>query len=425
MVVTAAAALALAGSASAAAPQIAVFVQQASGPPTSYFVVQGAPGATSSAGALGIENLTDQPVTVQLAPVDGLTTSTLGSAYDQAGTTAHGAALWLRLSTSTLQIAPHAETTVAVSVAVPASATAGDYLGGISVLATNQPSTGSSAPQGADAAQEYRYGVGVEVQLPGPRNPHLRFTGATVEREPAGLAFSLLAENDGNVILQNVTGDATITRDGHVVAQQTIAPGTFVSDTSIAMLVRAPQEEPADGTVYRVQAELTYSGGVARLDTLVTFGDIGAATPTSKRAGGSSTGSNGTPAPSARSATPTSSPPAAAAAPPVPVHAHRHSSRRRHRPAAGRRGRAGTDHATGRTTVPGRAGRRLPQISSSRDAFLHALSRAVAVLAKRSVFPALLIAVMLLFFVLQDRIDRRDPKLALAPVHADPRLDFH
>jgi hypothetical protein len=48
---------------------------------------------------------------------------------------------------------------------------------------------------------------------------------------------------------------------------------------------------------------------------------------------------------------------------------------------------------------------------------------AVQVLAK-SGFPLLLLLVIAIFLIVQDRIDRKDPKLALAPVYADPNLAF-
>jgi hypothetical protein len=44
--------------------------------------------------------------------------------------------------------------------------------------------------------------------------------------------------------------------------------------------------------------------------------------------------------------------------------------------------------------------------------------------AERSAFPGGLAMMMIGFFAVQDRIDRRDPKLALAPVQAEPDLEF-
>ena len=56
-----------------------------------------------------------------------------------------------------------------------------------------------------------------------------------------------------------------------------------------------------------------------------------------------------------------------------------------------------------------------------------AFGKAVKVIAKnadKSVFPFSLILIVLAFLGIQGRIDRSDPKLALAPLNADPDLEF-
>jgi hypothetical protein len=52
------------------------------------------------------------------------------------------------------------------------------------------------------------------------------------------------------------------------------------------------------------------------------------------------------------------------------------------------------------------------------------IAHAVAPVATRAAFPAVLVALVLLFLGLQHRVDRRDPKLALAPVQRTPDLPF-
>ena len=42
----------------------------------------------------------------------------------------------------------------------------------------------------------------------------------------------------------------------------------------------------------------------------------------------------------------------------------------------------------------------------------------------RPTLPLALLAIVVLFLLAQNRIDRRDPKLASAPVEAEPELDF-
>lgn len=53
-----------------------------------------------------------------------------------------------------------------------------------------------------------------------------------------------------------------------------------------------------------------------------------------------------------------------------------------------------------------------------------AVREAVVTVAKRAAFPMLLMIAMALFLVFQNRLDRRDPKLALAPVKGAPDLPF-
>lgn len=125
---------------------------------------------------------------------------------------------------------------------------------------------------GVAIASVDRYAIGVETSLPGARDPAIRFTGARVEREPAGLTFLLDARNTGNVILQGVHGWVQVTRGARTILSRAIEAGTFVTNTGIAYPVPAFGQAPAEGTRYRLRAWLRYPGGIARLNTAVTFG---------------------------------------------------------------------------------------------------------------------------------------------------------
>jgi hypothetical protein len=59
-----------------------------------------------------------------------------------------------------------------------------------------------------------------------------------------------------------------------------------------------------------------------------------------------------------------------------------------------------------------------------RDLDLDSVAYAAAVTAPKSAFPMSLVLMVGAFLAIQNRIDRNDPKLALAPVHADRHLDF-
>jgi hypothetical protein len=56
---------------------------------------------------------------------------------------------------------------------------------------------------------------------------------------------------------------------------------------------------------------------------------------------------------------------------------------------------------------------------------LRQIAHVAAEVGKRSAFPTGLLVLVFAFLALQNRIDRRDPKLALAPVHPTPDLPFY
>jgi hypothetical protein len=259
-----------AATASAESPAIVVKVHQASGVVSPYFQLTASPGRSVAAGSLQVVNPTSRPLTVRLDPVDAITTNTLGSAYAQTGGAIHGPTTWLRLSRRVVVIPRHASKSVSVSLDVPGAATPGDYLGGVAVEALGQTST-AKVSKGVAIGETDRYAIGVEVRLPGPRTPIVKFSGATVSREPSGLVFHVNAHNTGNVILTNVHGSVRVTTGSRVVGAATIQPGTFVSGTSISYPLAAPHEQPTPGSSYRVQGVLRYAGGIARLDTRVVF----------------------------------------------------------------------------------------------------------------------------------------------------------
>jgi hypothetical protein len=262
--------------ASAQSPTVIVKVHQRSGLVSPYFQLGAARGHTVNAGSLEIVNPAPRAVTVRIDPVDAITTDTLGSAYGQTNSALSGAATWLRVGHRVIVVAPHARRSVPVSVAVPATANPGDYLGGVAVEALGQSRT-ERVGRGVTIGETDRYAIGVEVKLPGARHPAVHFTGASVGREPSGLVFHVNAGNTGNVILKNVHGWVRITQGNRSVATVKVAPGTFVSGTAISYPVAALREQPAPGTTYRVQAALFYTGAVARLDTKVAFSHAAAA----------------------------------------------------------------------------------------------------------------------------------------------------
>lgn len=259
-----------------AAPNgVIVVAHPRSQPGLSYFKLQAGAGTTVSAGTIELRNPTARRLLVAISAVDGETLSTLGSGYAPAGSPRHGSARWLRPGAHALSLPAHADVPVALSLTVPAGATPGDHLSGISVEELGQR-TARAAGSGVSIASVDRYVIGVEVTTPGPRTPLIRLTDARIERQPAGLAFSLAASNPGDVILQGVHGEVTVATGGHTVLARSIEAGTFVSHTAIAYPITAFGQRPAAGTSYVVTAWMRYPGGIARLRRTLTFGGAAA-----------------------------------------------------------------------------------------------------------------------------------------------------
>jgi hypothetical protein len=272
LLVLAAAALSCTAQPALSAPSgLVVVPRPTSQPGFSYFKLQAKPGSAVQPGTIELRNPTSKRLRVLLAPVDGETLGTLGSAYAPPGSRAHGSTLWLRVGRTTITLLPGASVTVPISVGIPSAVQPGDYLSGVSVEALDQQAR-TVAKKGLSIASVSRYAIGVEVSVPGPRHPLIQFTGAEIQRQPAGLTFVLRALNPGNTILQGVHGWVRITRGAHAVVSRPIEAGTFVTHTSIAYPVTAFQQSPAQGTRYRIVAWMRYAGGIARLDTYVAFG---------------------------------------------------------------------------------------------------------------------------------------------------------
>jgi hypothetical protein len=237
----------------------------------SYFKLSARPGSAARAGTIELRNPTAKPMRVLITPVDAGTLGTLGSSYAPPGTRPRGSALWLRVGRRTATLMPGSSIVLGVSVAIPRGAKPGDYLSGVSVEALDQRS--QTVKRGsASIASASRYVIGTEVSLPGTRQSLIQFTGATLRREPSGLTFALKARNTGNTILPGVYGQVRVTRGGHTIVSQRIEPGTFVAHTAITYPVNAFREAPPQGTHYRISAWMRYPGGIARLNTAVTFG---------------------------------------------------------------------------------------------------------------------------------------------------------
>lgn len=80
--------------------------------------------------------------------------------------------------------------------------------------------------------------------------------------------------------------------------------------------------------------------------------------------------------------------------------------------------------STNSSAAPSGRGRLTPVTGTASDSLLEAVARGTVFVLQRSAFPGILLLIAGIFVLVQDRIDRKDPKLALAPLYPDPDLRF-
>jgi hypothetical protein len=108
----------------------------ASGDARQYFILEGRPGTTLQDG-LAVSNYTDNPITYYVYGADGYNTPKDGQfALRDHGYLMTGVGLWVRPAFPTITVPARTSTVVPVSIAIPADASPGDHVGGVSGMDT-------------------------------------------------------------------------------------------------------------------------------------------------------------------------------------------------------------------------------------------------------------------------------------------------
>lgn len=106
-----------------------------------YFVLEGRPGSTLQDG-LAITNATDKDLTFDVFGADAYNTPKDGQfALRGYGTAMTGVGSWVRPGFPDVSVPAHTATVVPVTIAIPADATPGDHIGGISARDTRPEGT--------------------------------------------------------------------------------------------------------------------------------------------------------------------------------------------------------------------------------------------------------------------------------------------
>jgi len=418
-----------------------------------FLVETVAPGATVS-GAVVISNSTAGTTPATVYAADGITAVTTGVAFADDGQPPQGAGAWVTPALTSVDLAPGSSQTVSFTVQVPAGATPGDHVAAIVVQQAATPGGGS-----VSITQVVRGVVPIDVQVSGAAGEQTQLGAPALGTLPGSAVPAVLVPIvDVGALMCRPTLSVTVVSSSGASSTVTrqldlLLPGDHIT---------YPFEWPSPllpGT-YDITTAVSGCGNPSSTHTTATVGDVastldngappaGATAGTPTVAGPGSTArprstaqppstATGPPKPSAASAPTVTSTSTSAAAPsvtvPTPVlsqvpapapaaaalrarHARQHP-----RPRSPRRGRGGAAALTPHPAVAAGLGSHRTHASDTSP--LGAILRAVRTVLTTTAFPLALLVVMFAFLALQDEIDRRDPKLSLAPAYSDPELSF-
>jgi hypothetical protein len=392
-------------------------------PVTNGFLIETVAPGTTAAGAVVVSNGTSGAVPLRVYPTDGETAVTSGAVYPTASTPPTEAGRWLNPDATNVQLAPGTEQTVGFSVRVPADASAGDH---VAAIAVEQPAS-ASGPGQVSIGEVVRDVVPIDVRVSGPASAQARLSSLAASTIPGTqLPAVMVGIGDGGTLMCRPSLSVSLTSDsGHVTVLTRQLDLLLPGDT-----ISYPFPLPAalrSGTSH-LSATASGCGGAVTLNQPAPAGPRGA------QPGANPIGARST-SPEAPRRVPHGRSPRRS----LPRLAVRR--RQRTRPHGSiwtpRPGRRLADHLAPARRVPhdghlaglawpaSRPGLRANHHGSTEvGRIAAAVLRAARTVAHKAAFPLSLLVIVVVYLLIQDAIDRRDPKLALAPTHRDPMLSF-
>lgn len=221
-----------------------------------YYQLHATPGATISQ-QVRITNPNNHAVTVHVEGVDGFTSDATGASYGTPGEAPRRDGRWILVSTPELTLQPSESRDIEFSVHVPADATPGQHLAGISVsVPPSTPST--TVATGGASFQITLVGqrvIAVEVDVPGATAPKLVVSGITPKATPDGVQLRIHMANTGNAF----TKGSAVVRVPDTRFQHSYTIDTFVSHTEINFPVKWTHDVVPGS--HAVSVKLSYGDG--------------------------------------------------------------------------------------------------------------------------------------------------------------------
>lgn len=392
------------------------------------FRVDGAPGSQMSEGYMQFPiaasgsangyffatNTGDRTANITLFAADGLTGTTSGVVYGDIAEPTRRAGSWITPDTGSFTLEPRTERRINFSIRVPAGTAAGDHIGGIVLQQVNPKSTGQ-------VAQIVRNVVPIHVEVPTSSTRSLEIRDAKLNTLPGTKLPAV---------------DVSLRNTGRLMCRPTLAvtlKGPSENNVRVSRQLDAllptdritfplPWPSPLASGSYLVKVSVTGCG-------TAQSGSFTSTTPGYDPDTGKDNGkNNGKDKPRVETdATPT-------------LPAYTPGTRLTSQPPLGNGDSTNDSGSTDDGDDDG-AGAAPPKDppppgvgtigtgndlggASLLDKAKHAALTDGDEIAKRASLLLLLLAAIGFLFFIQEALDRRDPKLALAPVHRDPELSF-
>jgi Bacterial protein of unknown function (DUF916) len=225
-----------------------------------YFVLAGRPGATLH-GDVRVLNVGDRTGSASLYAVDGTTGQTSGAVYRSRQEKRRDVGAWLRLSETSVTLAPGAMKSIPFTVRVPSNAYEGQHLGGIVAQASARSSKTVRKTKRSSfqvKIQELSV-VAVQVNLPGPRVTRMAINSLRPSAIPGHQDLQVGLSNAGNVLLKGSGSLTVVDGSGKRLRHQDFPLDTFVPHTHINLPIYTAGKALPVGS-YKGTVVITYWG---------------------------------------------------------------------------------------------------------------------------------------------------------------------
>ncbi len=238
-----------------------------------FYLLDAGPGSTITQ-SFRVNNPNDHPVSVTIEAVDAVTGELTGVQLGKPGSAKALTARWVVVSTPQVTLAPATYRDIPFTVHVPANATPGQYLTGVSasVPLSSADAAAAAAPAGQagfSMAVRFQRAIAVEVDVPGTRAARLKVSGVDPQATPGGVNLGVHIANVGNAFAHG----SGVVRVADTNTDTSFKIDTFVGGTSIVYPMRWTKTV-VPGT-HHVEVDLTYEDGrrASWSGTVVIAGD--------------------------------------------------------------------------------------------------------------------------------------------------------